>query len=150
MARLTEGEARKLNNDTPENQSVQLGSKLRATQKLTGEDSSSLMAPVLYINYAVTADATSGLTITSNLPFAIEILDVIVQCTTANALGTLKLTDGTNDITDAMVCAVDKVIVRAGTIDDAYSGLAAASTIKVVANGAADRGTVTILARRTD
>ena len=105
--------------------------------------------PVM-ITYAVTADATSGLAIyDSAVPFDFEILDVVVQCTAANASGTLKLTDGTSDITDAIVCAVDKTIGRAGTIDDAKSSLSAGDTLKVVSNGAADRGTVTIIGKRS-
>lgn len=85
----------------------------------------------------------------ASLPYGIRILDVIVECTGANASGTVTLTDGTNPITDAMVMAVDKVIVRAGTIDDAYASLAAGASLVADKNAAADKGTVTIIAVRT-
>lgn len=103
----------------------------------------------IVVNYAVTADATGGLEIISSLPCDMEILDVIVQCTTANTSGTLLISESANAITNAMICAVDKVIVRAGTIDDAFSKMSAGDTLKVTANGNADRGTVTIIAKRS-
>jgi hypothetical protein len=55
-----------------------------------------------------------------------EIIDVMIIPTGASTNGTIKITNGTNDITDAMTCAVDKTIDRAATIDDAYSTLPAA------------------------
>lgn len=111
--------------------------------------SSKVSIPVI-ITFAVGADATgAGLKIfDANCPVGLRIRDVIVECTGANASGTLKLTDGTTDITNAMICAVDKVIVRAGTIDDAKSSLAEGASIVVIANGASDRGTVTIICER--
>lgn len=108
-------------------------------------DSKKYMAIPIVINFAITADATGGLKIfDADAPMKFEILDVTVQARAASASGTAKLTDGTNDITDAMILAVDKVIVRAGTIDDVYSEIAASGTLTVVTNGAADRGLVTI------
>jgi len=98
------------------------------------------------LTYKVTADATAGLAIT--VPYPMEILDVIVQCQAANAGGTLQLKNGATAINDAQVCAVDKVITRAGTIDDAVSSLTTATVLKVFSNGAADRGLITIIGRR--
>jgi len=62
-----------------------------------------------------------------------EIVDVMVIATGASTNGTIKITDGTSDITNAMTCAVDKTIARAGTIDDAKSVLPAAGATIVCA-----------------
>jgi hypothetical protein len=98
------------------------------------------------LSYNVTADATAGLAIA--VPYPMEILDVIVQCRAANVGGTLQLKNGATAINDAQICAVDKVITRAGTIDDAQSSLTPATVLKVFSNGAADRGLITIIGRR--
>jgi hypothetical protein len=84
----------------------------------------------------VTADATGEKTIP--IPFACEVIDAIVMCTASSAGGTLTVKKGSTAITDAMICAVDKVIVRAGTIDDAQSTLAEGDAVSVDANQAAN------------
>jgi len=84
-------------------------------------------------------------------PFALEILDVWVQPQGASTNGTMKLASGTGDITNAMIAAVDKTMVKATTIDNAYSTLAAGNTLKVVCAGdsiGATIGLVSILAVR--
>jgi len=62
-----------------------------------------------------------------------KIVDVSLFATGASTNGTIKLTNGTNDITNAMTCAVDKTVARAGTIDDAYNTLPAAGATIVCA-----------------
>jgi len=100
--------------------------------------------PVLKaIEIDIEADATGGKDI--SMPEAGEILDVIVQARATNTSGTAKLTDGTNDITDAIDMETDTAIARAGTIDDGYSKLSKGDTLLVVSNGANDRGKVTVL-----
>lgn len=115
-------------------------------------ETTNVSLPVV-IRYAVTADASSGLAIfDAACPFKLRICDVTVECTTAETNGTLKLTDGTNDITDAIACAADTAVDRAATIDDSKAELAAGATLKVVAAGdtaANTRGIVTILAVKT-
>lgn len=98
----------------------------------------------LYCN--ITADATGEKSVV--IPFACEVIDVIVQARATSGGGTATLKKGSNAITDAMVMAVDTTIVRAGTINDAYSTLAEGDAVSVDANGANDRGLVTILVRR--
>jgi len=52
-----------------------------------------------------------------------------------------------------MVCAVDKTMVRAGTIDDVYSTIAAGGTLEIVCAGdavASTIGMVTIIAEKID
>lgn len=93
----------------------------------------------------ITADGTGGKAVT--IPYAMEVLDVCTQCRAANANGTMTLKKGATAITDAMICAVDKVVTRAGTIDNAQSTLAAGDTVTVAAAQAGDRGLVTIFGR---
>jgi len=76
-----------------------------------------------------------------------EVVDVHIVCSTANANGTLILETGAaDDITDAMICAVDKVVVRAGTIDDDNAVLPAtgAAILSVGGTAANTRGIVVI------
>ena len=91
----------------------------------------------------VTADATgAGLSI--DVPFAIDIYDVVVISTASVGSATMKLSDGTHDITDAIVCATNDAVVRAGTIDSTYSAVAKGGTLKVISNGSNDRARVYI------
>lgn len=96
----------------------------------------------------ITADATGEVAIPVTFPC--KVVDVIVECTAANANGTLTLKKGGTAITDAIICAVDKVVTRAGTIDDAQSTLAVSDTaLTVDAAQAGDRGRISVLVRRT-
>lgn len=92
--------------------------------------------------FKVTADATSGLTITG-LAIGDEIIGAHVICTATNASGTLKITDGTHDVTDGMACSTDTAVDYAATIDDAYSTLTALP--KVVSVGGTTASTRGIL-----
>lgn len=85
---------------------------------------------------------------TADCPYKLKIEEVIIECVGANGSGTVKLTDGTNDITDEIVCAVDEVVNRAGTIADAYSTIAKDGTLSIVKNAAADKAFVKIIAVR--
>lgn len=94
----------------------------------------------------IIADASAGVAI-AGLAVGDEIIGAYVICTAANANGTLKITDGVPaDITDGMICAVDKVVVNVGTIDDAKSTLPAsgAEIISVGGTAADTRGIVVI------
>ena len=97
------------------------------------------------VKVVISADATGEKAVT--IPYDMEVIDVIVQCTATNNNGTLTLKNGTA-VTDAIACAVDKVIARAGTIDDAYSTLYTTSTVTVDANGGNDRGIMWIIGYR--
>jgi len=108
--------------------------------------------PVI-ITYKVTTGAASILVFDANAPFKFEVIDVIVQPQGASANGTVKITNGTNDISDAITAAVDKTIGRASTIDDAYSTIAAAGSLEIVCAGDAVANTiglVTVIARKVD
>jgi hypothetical protein len=133
---LTSAEADKLNKSDVVRQDTELGTEVLNQQ--TVDANTPRIVP-----FAVTADATSGLSIT--IPYNMVVVDVWVECTTANVAGTLTLRKATTAITDAMICAVDKVVVRAGTIDNAQSTILTTDSINVISNGAADRGIITIL-----
>lgn len=94
----------------------------------------------------ITADASGAIAV-AGLAEGDEIIGVSVICTTANANGTLILeTGGDDDITDGIICAVDKDATYAGTIDDAFSTLPAsgAQIISVGGTAANTRGIVVI------
>jgi hypothetical protein len=134
---ISQVEADKLDSVDTVRQDVGLGAKIL---ELT------TAAPII-VKFAITADATSGLTIP--IPYDFELLEASVQCTTANAAGTATIRKTTTAITDAMIMAVDKVVVRAGTIDDAQSTILTTDSINVITNGADDRGIVTMIGKRS-
>ena len=152
---LSPQDAIKLNNYSPTFKDARVGTVLVKTEKATVNDitpiaSVNIATPVL-IDFEITADATSGLAIfDGNCPFNMTIASVLVEAKATSGGGTAKLTDGTNDITDAIVCAVDKATTFQATLDDAYSTLAKNDSLKVVTANSADRGKVTIIARRND
>ena len=73
---------------------------------------------------------------------------VVVQARAASGSGTATVRVGTNAVSDAIVMAVDTTMVRAGTLNDAYTTLAAGDNLNVITNGANDRGLVTVVCRR--
>lgn len=84
------------------------------------------------------ATLTAGSTVqvhNADAPYKYRVLDAWSVATSADG-GTWKLTDGTNDITDAVsVTATDETIDRAGTIDDAYHEIASDGSLSVVGDG---------------
>lgn len=103
-----------------------------------------------------TKDVTTGAAAVSffgseGAPFDFEILDVVVQPRGASTNGTMKLVNGSTDITDAMTAAVDKTIDRAATIDDAVSTIRRGSDVTIACAGdvvASTKGLVAILGVR--
>lgn len=128
-----------------------------------GEFVGTLSANATGESAAVQANATGGLPVifratltagstvqvhNSDAPYAYRVLDAWSVATSADG-GTWKLTDGSNDITDAVaVTATDKTIDRAGTIDDDYHAIAASGSLSVVGDGANADVEVYILAVR--
>lgn len=114
-------------------------------------DSSEYVAPnsIGWISFPVTADATTALS--KDYGFNFTILNAFVASDATNASATLKLQDSSdNDISDAIAATPVTTITNAGTIDGAtneYNAIAD-GVVKVIANGAADRGTVWMLVQR--
>lgn len=99
--------------------------------------------------YVVDATAASGIVITDvvQIPVGARIVDVIVKCTATNSSGTLQLTDNAGTpgvITDAIACATTKAVDRAASLEN---DVVTADGLRVVSNGAGDRGVMTILWR---
>ena len=103
------------------------------------------------IKFDVTADASAGLSIfNANAPFKMKIVDVIVETTATVTSETVKLTNGTNDITNLVVSDTDLAVTRVGTIDRAYSTIAKGGSLKVVALTSAGRMSLTVIALKID
>ena len=82
----------------------------------------------------ITADASGGIAV-SGLSEGDEVIGMSVIATVTESNGTMKLTDGSNDITDAIACATDTNVDYASTIDDAHSVIGAGDTPALVAGG---------------
>jgi hypothetical protein len=105
------------------------------------------------ISYNVETGATSIKIFDANAPFKFRVVDVLVEPRGASTNGTMKLTNGTNDISNAIVSAVDKTLGRATTIDNAYSTIAANGTLEIVCAGdvvASTIGLVTVKIQKID
>lgn len=78
---------------------------------------------------------TGGADITfmdGDVPMALEVIDFWAIGEGSGASDTVKLTDGTDDITDALDMSTDKSVKRCTTIDDTKSAIAAGGTLKLV------------------
>lgn len=98
--------------------------------------------------YAVTADTTTA-AVAFIAPCAMQILDFSVLAQATSGSGTLTPRKGATDaICTAITCAVDGAVTRmsAGAVvaNAARTILAKGDAIYVIANGAADRGILTI------
>jgi len=131
---ITKAEEDRINRHDP----VRAGTSLGTLLKRAGN--------VLAFN--LTTGASSVKIFDQNAPYKFQIIDVIIQPRGASVNGTMKLTNGTNDITNAMTVAVDKTMVRPSTIDDLYSTIEKGQTLEVVCAGdvaASTIGLVTII-----
>ena len=115
------------------------------SQKVKLGDAVYLAPVILEANIDAAANSTAK---TVTVPFACEIIDVIVQARATSASGTATVRSGTNAISDAIVMAVDTTITRAGTLDDTYTTLSTSTSLNVITNGANDRGLVQIVCKR--
>jgi hypothetical protein len=147
MNPLTSQEAAALETICKGIQNSRLGARLKdAVERIVVNENNSLVE----LTFEITTGAATIQTV--SVPFDIEVLDVIIQPRGASTNGTMKLSNGTNDISNAMVTAVDKTMVRAGTIDNAYSLISSGGTLGIICAGdvvASTVGLITILARRT-
>lgn len=126
--------ADKLNRMNPTAQELKLGTELYS------------QTPII-ISTAVTAAANST-AVSVTIPCAMRVLFCVCECTASNGSGTLTLRKATTAISNAMECATDKKVVYSASIDDAQSTLAAGDNVNIIANGANDRGVVTIIGIR--
>jgi len=145
MAKFTNDQKEILNNANPANQLVQLGGAiLEGQERIEDLESGTLH----YITAVIDSDHTTA-KVVATAPFDLRIVDVIVEATAGVTSGTCKIQDGAGaDITDAIIMAVDKVIVRAGTIDRAKASIDAGDSIKAITHGATNKGIVTLVVKR--
>lgn len=153
MDALTNNQATALQSICLGVQNAQVGERLKDAVERIAVNESAVSEVQSNELVQLTKEITTGTTTiqTVVVPFDIEILDVVVQARGASTNGTMKLQDGTTDITNAIICAVDKVITRAGTIDDAKSTIVAGATLGVICAGDAvgsTIGLVTIIGKR--
>ncbi len=152
---FTNAQIDRLNRSCPMLAGVKVGDKFGKLEKgdlaEVGISGVGINFPI-FLTYEITTGAATGLEIfKANAPFKFEILEVIIQARGASVNGTMKLTDGTNDITDTIVCAVDDTIGRAGTIDDSKATIDVDETLEVVCAGdviASTIGLVTVVIRK--
>lgn len=102
-------------------------------------------AQLLCIGLDVDANATGGLAF--SLPYSIEIVNVIARSTATNASATVQVSDGTNNITNAIAIATLDTNTAASTIDTTHS---TTGDVTLTTNGAADRCRVFIIGIRTE
>ena len=92
----------------------------------------------IVIRKELTAAVTTHVLVAS-LDYAIRVIDVEVKALSTPGGGgeTVKVTDGSSDITDTMAAATANTKARAATIDETKCELAAAGTLEAVTSGAA-------------
>jgi hypothetical protein len=114
------------------------GKSLHPVSTVQGQLGSPVFA--LYVDSTISSGAaTTDIIFDANCPFAMRIVDFrgILTENSANKAETVKLTDGTSDITDTISIAAagsdnDTDIFRAGEIDDAYATLKKGDSLKLV------------------
>ncbi len=92
--------------------------------------------------YNVDSDASTAIVVTGLVPLGAKIVDVIVECTATVGSGTLQLqSTAPVNITAALVCATDNVVIRQAILTN---DVVDADGLQIEANGASDRGIMTI------
>jgi len=98
-----------------------------------------------FIQYAVDVDRTTLVEV--DFGFNFTVIDCFVECRAASGSGTILVSDSSSGaISSALVCAVDTTIGRT-TIIDVANAVITDGTLEFIANGAADRGIVSILVK---
>jgi len=74
----------------------------------------------------------------------VTVVDATVICRAAQAGGTALIGKGAAAISDAIICAVDGVVTRIGTLDDANQTLVSGDSLRITTAGAATVATVSV------
>lgn len=93
------------------------------------------------------AGSATNVIFNANCPYKLRIIDAWAVAT-KSCSGTWKLDNGTNDITTTVSYGTDKAVSRASTIDDAYYGLAANATLRLISSDSGDTAVVYVTAIR--
>ena len=108
------------------------------------------------ITKTIPASVSTQVEIIASAPFKFRIIDVIVQCLATNAAGALTINDGAGSptaISNAIACATNKTITRAGTLDYANDTIAAGGKVGVLVAGtdaSATTGKITLVCVKVD
>lgn len=137
---ISAAQATYLDKSDPVRQQVALGTEIKDIQDKAA------YAPI-FIKVSITADATAGQSV--SIPYAFELVDVIVQARATSTSGTVQVRKSTTAITDAIIMATDTNITRAGTINDAQSTILTTDSINVITHGAGDKGLVILVGYRS-
>lgn len=116
------------------------GKEIALADKLDSMQQGKIVTGVVNLLATLSVDVTTGSATFSmfgpvGAPFKFEIVDVLIQPRGDSTNGTITIKQGANAITDAMVCAADKTMVRPATIDNAYSTVPKNGNIVVVCAG---------------
>jgi hypothetical protein len=116
-----------------------IGEDLLTANELTARVIANIADLGIGIPFAIQAQTAAGATekvvFNANAPFKVRVLQAFGTMTGAGAAGdTVKLTDGTNDVTNAVDVSAkgDKATFQFGEVDDARHDIAANGTLKVV------------------
>ena len=106
-------------------------------------------SPVIF-KKDITAAANATAVTAFTAPFAMQIVDVIVQATATSGGGAITPRNGADAMCTAIACATDGAVTHmsAGTTTPARLVLAAGDSVTLIAAGANDRGIVTIIGVR--
>lgn len=104
--------------------------------RLVADDSATTGQMLVSIPVTVPDAATGDIDIVMADKF--EVVDVVcIKRNGAGAGNTVTVKNGASAISDAIACATDNAVTRAGTIDDANSVIAAAGTLRLSCTRAA-------------
>lgn len=154
MDPLTTSEIKHFQQICPGVQKNQIGARLKdAVERIVVNEAAITVVEaneMVQLTFEITTG--SGTIQLVTVPFDIEVLDMIIQARGNSTNGTMKLNDGTDDIINPVVCAVDEDIERAGNIDHTISSISAGADLGIICAGDTvgnTKGLVTVVARRT-
>lgn len=103
-------------------------------------------ASLVVVEKEITADASSG--VTANVPFTMDIMYIVAVSTATVASATVTVSDGTNDISNAIDIDTVDVVSAAGTIDTTYASVLANTSLTFTTVSSADRAKVYVIGLR--
>lgn len=137
---LNQAAADAVDNENPRFQQAQIGERIKEIQD------SGLVAQRVDVTAAANSTPKSF-----TVDYDMVLVDVVLRATAAASAGTLQLRRATTGITNAIACATDLTIGRAGTISDAGRTLVAGETLNLIAAGtgaSSVRGEVVLIGYR--
>lgn len=124
--------------------------EIELSDKLDRLQQGKIVTGATNLKVAFTYDITTGSTDIAmfgpaGAPFKFEVIDAFIQPRGASTGGTVKIQNVTDDITDAMTCAVDKTMDRAASIDNDYAVVEKNAKVTIVCAGSVVASTIGLL-----